>query len=100
MAYTPDKISIAEAESEVRDAWTRSYSAEATAEALHRIAYRPLRGTRGHDMARPARELQGRSMTPPWYTVFAFASRIRLRTDRSNHSIGAKQLEKFPTFQS
>jgi hypothetical protein len=43
MAYTPDKISIAEAESEVRDAWTRSYSAEATAEALHRIAYRPLR---------------------------------------------------------
>jgi hypothetical protein len=27
MAYTPDKISIAEAESEVRDAWTRSYSA-------------------------------------------------------------------------
>jgi hypothetical protein len=43
MAYTPDKITIAQAEAEVREAWTRAYSSEATAEALQRIAYRPLR---------------------------------------------------------
>jgi radical SAM superfamily enzyme YgiQ (UPF0313 family) len=43
MAYTPDKITIAQAEAEVREAWTRAYSSEATAEALNRIAYRPLR---------------------------------------------------------
>src|SRR5436309_1237226 len=42
MAYTPDKISIAEAEAEVRKAWTRSYSAEATEHALQRIADRPF----------------------------------------------------------
>jgi hypothetical protein len=43
MAYTPEKITIAEAEAEVRDAWTRSYSPEATEEALRRIADRPFR---------------------------------------------------------
>jgi radical SAM superfamily enzyme YgiQ (UPF0313 family) len=42
MAYTPEKISIAEAEAEVRKAWTRSYSAEATEHALRRIADRPF----------------------------------------------------------
>jgi radical SAM superfamily enzyme YgiQ (UPF0313 family) len=43
MAYTPEKITIAEAEAEVRQAWTRSYSPEATEEALQRIANRPFR---------------------------------------------------------
>jgi radical SAM superfamily enzyme YgiQ (UPF0313 family) len=43
MAYTPEKISIAEAEAEVREAWTRSYSAEATEQALARISDRPFR---------------------------------------------------------
>jgi radical SAM superfamily enzyme YgiQ (UPF0313 family) len=43
MAYTPDKISIADAESEVREAWTRAYSPEATRSALARISHRPLR---------------------------------------------------------
>jgi radical SAM superfamily enzyme YgiQ (UPF0313 family) len=43
MAYTPEKITIAEAEAEVREAWTRSYSAEATEQALRRIADRPFK---------------------------------------------------------
>jgi radical SAM superfamily enzyme YgiQ (UPF0313 family) len=43
MAYTPEKISITEAETEVRDAWTRAYSPQATAQALQRISHRPLR---------------------------------------------------------
>jgi radical SAM superfamily enzyme YgiQ (UPF0313 family) len=43
MAYTPEKITIAEAESEVRQAWTHAYSAEATEDALKRIADRPFR---------------------------------------------------------
>lgn len=43
MAYTPDKISIEQAEAEVREAWTRSYSAEAMTQALQTIAHRPLR---------------------------------------------------------
>jgi radical SAM superfamily enzyme YgiQ (UPF0313 family) len=43
MAYTPEKITIQEAESEVRDAWTRSYSPQATQQALQRIADRPFR---------------------------------------------------------
>jgi len=42
MSYTPDKISIAQAESEVREAWTRAYSPETTLEALRRISDRPL----------------------------------------------------------
>jgi radical SAM superfamily enzyme YgiQ (UPF0313 family) len=43
MAYTPDKITIEEAEAEVREAWSRSYSPEAMSDALQRIAHRPLR---------------------------------------------------------
>ncbi len=43
MAYTPEKISIAEAEAEVREAWTRSYSPDATQQALARISDRPFR---------------------------------------------------------
>jgi radical SAM superfamily enzyme YgiQ (UPF0313 family) len=43
MAYTPEKISISEAETEVRDAWTRAYSPQATAQALQRISHRPFR---------------------------------------------------------
>ena len=42
MAYTPENITIAEAEAEVREAWTRAYSAKATMEALKRIEHRPL----------------------------------------------------------
>ena len=42
MAYSPDKITISEAEAEVRDAWTRSYSPQATEQALQRIAHRPF----------------------------------------------------------
>jgi radical SAM superfamily enzyme YgiQ (UPF0313 family) len=43
MAYTPDNISIEQAEAEVREAWTRSYSPEAMTQALQRIAHRPFR---------------------------------------------------------
>jgi radical SAM superfamily enzyme YgiQ (UPF0313 family) len=43
MAYTPDKITIAEAESEVREAWEHAYSAEAIEHALKRISNRPFR---------------------------------------------------------
>jgi hypothetical protein len=43
MAYTPDHITIAEAEAEVREAWTHAYSGRATREALRRISHRPLR---------------------------------------------------------
>jgi hypothetical protein len=43
MAYTPDKMSIAEAEAEVREAWTSAYSPKATQEALRRISDRPFR---------------------------------------------------------
>jgi radical SAM superfamily enzyme YgiQ (UPF0313 family) len=43
MAYTPEKITILEAEAEVREAWTRSYSPQATEHALQRISHRPLR---------------------------------------------------------
>jgi len=43
MAYSPEKITIAEAEAEVRQAWSRSYSPEATQEALQRMAERPFR---------------------------------------------------------
>lgn len=42
MAYTPDKISIEQAEAEVREAWSRAYSPEAIAEGLHRIHGRPF----------------------------------------------------------
>jgi len=41
MAYTPSKITIAEAE--VREAWTCSYSPQTNAEAMSRVAHRPLR---------------------------------------------------------
>ena len=43
MAYTPDKISIDQAEAEVREAWTRAYSPKAIADGLRRIRKRPLR---------------------------------------------------------
>lgn len=43
MAYTPDKISIPQAEAEVREAWARSYSPEAIAAGLRRIRQRPFR---------------------------------------------------------
>jgi radical SAM superfamily enzyme YgiQ (UPF0313 family) len=43
MAYTPDKISIEQAEAEVREAWGRSYSPDAIADGLQRIAKRPFR---------------------------------------------------------
>ena len=42
MSYTPENITIAQAEAEVREAWTRSYSPRATIEALRRISDRPL----------------------------------------------------------
>jgi radical SAM superfamily enzyme YgiQ (UPF0313 family) len=42
MSYTPENITIAQAEAEVREAWTRSYSPRATMNALHRISDRPL----------------------------------------------------------
>jgi len=43
MAFTPQRISIAEAEAEVHEAWTRAYSPQATRDALRRISHRPLR---------------------------------------------------------
>jgi radical SAM superfamily enzyme YgiQ (UPF0313 family) len=42
MAFTPENITQAQAEAEVREAWTRAYSPKATAEALRRISDRPL----------------------------------------------------------
>jgi radical SAM superfamily enzyme YgiQ (UPF0313 family) len=43
MAYTPDRISIDQAEAEVREAWTRAYSSKAIADGLQRIRTRPLK---------------------------------------------------------
>lgn len=43
MAYTPDHITIEQAEAEVREAWARSYSPKAIADGLHRIRKRPFR---------------------------------------------------------
>jgi radical SAM superfamily enzyme YgiQ (UPF0313 family) len=42
MAYTPDKITIEQAEAEVRQAWSQAYSPEAIAEGLRRISTRPF----------------------------------------------------------
>jgi len=42
MSYTPENITIEEAEAEVREAWTRAYSPQATRDALGRISDRPL----------------------------------------------------------
>ena len=42
MAFTPENITQAQAEAEVREAWTRAYSPKATTEALRRISDRPL----------------------------------------------------------
>ncbi len=42
MAYTPTAISIDQSEKEVREAWVRSYSAEAIARALEKIKHRPF----------------------------------------------------------
>jgi len=43
MAYTPEKISIEQAEAEVREAWTRAYSPKAIANGLRMIRKRPMR---------------------------------------------------------
>jgi radical SAM superfamily enzyme YgiQ (UPF0313 family) len=43
MAYTPDKITIEQAEAEVREAWTDAYSPDAIANGLRRIRKRPMR---------------------------------------------------------
>jgi len=43
MAYTPDRISIEQAEAEVHEAWARSYSPESIADGLRKIRNRPLR---------------------------------------------------------
>src|SRR5215468_739892 len=43
MAYTPDNITIEQAEAEVREAWARSYSPKAIADGLERIRKRPFR---------------------------------------------------------
>src|SRR6185503_13836534 len=42
MAFTPNGISIDQAEKEVRQAWERSYSADAISKALAKIAHRPF----------------------------------------------------------
>ena len=42
MAYTPTAISIDQSEKEVREAWVRSYSAEAISSALEKIKHRPF----------------------------------------------------------
>ena len=42
MAYTPDRISIEQAELEVRHAWAQSYSPEAIETALEKIQHRPF----------------------------------------------------------
>jgi hypothetical protein len=41
MAFTPAQISIEQAEAEVRQAWTGSYSARAIATAIRKIRHRP-----------------------------------------------------------
>jgi radical SAM superfamily enzyme YgiQ (UPF0313 family) len=43
MAYTPDNITVDQAEAEVREAWARSYSPKAIADGLQRIRKRPFR---------------------------------------------------------
>src|SRR6185503_7452003 len=43
MAYTPDRISIEQAEAEVREAWTLSYNPTTIANGMRRIRKRPLR---------------------------------------------------------
>ena len=42
MAFSPENISIEQAEAEVHEAWTESYSAETTAKALKQIEDRPF----------------------------------------------------------
>ena len=43
MAYTPDRITIEQAEAEVRQAWAHSYSPKAIADGLRSIRKRPFR---------------------------------------------------------
>jgi radical SAM superfamily enzyme YgiQ (UPF0313 family) len=43
MAFTPKSISIEQAEAEVRDAWSRSYSPSSIAQAIDKIRDRPFR---------------------------------------------------------
>lgn len=93
MAYTPDKISIAEAESEVRDAWTRSYSAEATAEALNRIAYRPLRERGTMFVARLAfRGIYFPQMRPQEWLLLLWKNRRTLLSLCREAFLGAPQI--------
>jgi radical SAM superfamily enzyme YgiQ (UPF0313 family) len=42
MAFSPENITIEESEKEVREAWQRSYSAQAIEAALEKIKYRPF----------------------------------------------------------
>ena len=42
MAFTPENITIKQAEAEVHEAWSRSYSADTTARALRKIEGRPF----------------------------------------------------------
>jgi hypothetical protein len=44
MSFVPDKISINEAETEVREAWTLAYSPATTREAMRKISDRPALG--------------------------------------------------------
>src|SRR5207237_7929595 len=43
MAFTPKRITIPDAEAEVHEAWTRSYSAKSIAAALDKMRERPFR---------------------------------------------------------
>src|SRR5262245_3919127 len=43
MAYTPDRISIEQAEAEVREAWMQAYSPQSIGRALSSIRNRPFR---------------------------------------------------------
>jgi hypothetical protein len=42
MAFNPKSISIEQAETEVREAWSRSYDPQAVADALEKISHRPF----------------------------------------------------------
>ncbi len=42
MAFSPENITIKQAEAEIHEAWSESYSAKSTAHALKQIAHRPF----------------------------------------------------------
>ncbi len=52
MAHTPARMSVTEVQTEVREAWTRSYSPEATRRALKAIAAAPVAYKISHLVAR------------------------------------------------